>query len=203
MSEMKSSLLIEVGTLKEVWFSVLCLKLSTFPLERWVIGEHTLSKRWAHSEWTVSARWMEFGERLWPMNCEWAQSANRAQTKHKVNGEHIITICECKMIDLFIPSASRVILTLCFVGYQEKMTTKLHVCIVISLNIILCDWTTSERWKNGEWKVNALWTPVSAQWALCDWWVWTEHSGERMWTHSVRTVSAQWMHGKMRKWNVS
>lgn len=41
----------------------------------------------------------------------------------------------------FIWCVSGVVLTLCFVGYKKKI-----VCIVMSLNIILFDWTISEHW---------------------------------------------------------
>lgn len=41
----------------------------------------------------------------------------------------------------FIWCVSGVVLKLCFVGYKKK-----PVCIVMSLNIILFDWTISEHW---------------------------------------------------------
>lgn len=61
-------------------------------------------------------------------------------------------LCERKMNDLLgvsqelslhcvIWCASGVVITLCFVGYKKKI-----VCIVMSLNIILFDWTISEHW---------------------------------------------------------
>lgn len=48
------------------------------------------------------------------------------------------------------------ILTLCFVDNQEEVTNKLQVLNVISLNLILSDWTISAHWMNNECKVNAL-----------------------------------------------
>lgn len=100
---------------------------------------------------------------------------------------------------LFIRSALEVILTLCFVGNHEKITTKkLHVCIVIRLNIILPDWTISEHWRNSERKPQGEHF-VNAQWALCKRLARMEQSRDRKWTHGESTVSA-W---KMGKQNVS
>lgn len=98
----------------------------------------------------------------------WMVSKCTAQTEYKrklkVNGE--CTVKDKWMQDeRFIRSASGVILTLCFVGNQKKITNKLHIYIVISLNIIWLNdkltmnewWVQDELLTNGEHKVKTLW----------------------------------------------
>lgn len=56
-----------------------------------------------------------------------------------------------KQDEQFIRIALRIILTLFFISNQEKLINKLHVCIVMSLNMISqTDWMISERWTNDE-----------------------------------------------------
>lgn len=108
-SEMKSSLLIEEGALKGVWFSVLYL---TFYVPTW-----TVSALRAHSERTVSARlngiwWaLTIGE-LW-VSTERKRSTNGSEQWTLVNNMWM-------QDERFIPSASEVIITLRFAGNQEK-----------------------------------------------------------------------------------
>lgn len=134
----------------------------------------------------MSVCWTKFGE------CSWMVSKCRAQTEHKrklkVNGE--CTVKDMWMQDeCFIRSSSGVILTLCFLGNQKKITNKLQICIVFSLNIIWLNdkltmnerWAQDERWTNGEHKVKTLWmhgecfgnrvewrAQVNTQWTHCE-----------------------------------
>lgn len=111
-------------------------KHSTFPLEPlygeltvspfWANGECTLSQQWAHSEPTVNAYE------------QWMMSKRRAQTQTQRNNERIVMWAQDER---FIWCVSGVVLTLCFVSYKKKKG-----CIVMSLNIILFDWTISEHW---------------------------------------------------------
>lgn len=144
----------------------------------------------------MSARWTEFGVRLLRRTVSVRKALSRAQSKRwticerKMNNLFGVprdlskrmvnksqsevssrwTICERYVNARFIWSASVVILTLCLVGNQKKIiTNKLHLFIVISINIILLYYRT-ERQVNAKRTVSARWTfcgrRVSARLAL-------------------------------------
>lgn len=73
----------------------------------------------------------------------------------------------------------------------RKHKKYVHVCIIISLKIILSDWkiTDTERWEQGERIMNE-------QWGLCTWWARTKQNGERSVNARERTVSTKWTHGQ-------
>lgn len=68
----------------------------------------------------------------------------------------------------------------------RKHKKYVHVCIIISLKIILSDWTITdtERWEQGERIMNE-------QWGLCTWWARTKQNGERSVNARERTVSTK------------
>lgn len=107
---------------------------------RWENGERTVSTRWANGEKTVSARWTEFGDWLITVNGErkHKRGAN-ASAKWTIYARR--TICQ--------PYVNAII--------RIKLHVHRIVCIAISLNMILSDWTICECWMNGEHKVNTLW----------------------------------------------
>lgn len=152
-------------------------------------GQWTIGERWAHSVsvQTVSARWTNLAS----VYERWMLSECRAQTECKCKCDIRYVYAMWRQNERFIRSASGVILSLCFISNQEKITNKFNVCFVISLNIISSD----QRLVNAEWTARARWT-------LC------EHTasalivnGECEWTGvesaSERTVNTRWAHVKM------
>lgn len=101
---------------------------------------HPLNAQWVHSEQKVNASKQNFVS----ASKRWANTEPKRECKAKFNGDRTHDKQYVKKDEQFIRIALRIILTLFFVSNQEKLKNKLHVCIVMSLNMI-SDWTISER----------------------------------------------------------
>lgn len=124
-----------------------------------------LNAQWVHSERKVNASKQNFVS----ASEQWANTEPKRECKAKFNGDRTHDKQYVKEDEQFIRIAFRTILTLFFVSNQEKIKNKLHVCIVMSLNMI-SHWVCT---------VNALWklrangakqrTEVKARWMHHEW----------------------------------
>lgn len=114
--------------------------------ERWELGDRTVSELCNNGERALNGIWCAIinGER-------WANTKCKRLAMKKVNA----TWTED---DQFIRSASRIILTWCCVGNQEKNRIWTKYMYYYQPKDISIDWFISERWKNSERKLNALLT---------------------------------------------
>lgn len=135
----------------------------------WVNIEHTLSKQSANVERNLVSAYEQ-----WTMS---KQSTN-ARAKWRVNARWMI--CEGYVNatwTIYLECLGRYP---CIVFRCLRGKNKLHVCIAISLNIILFDWTLNEHWTDSERKVNGERKRSGAEIA-------SERMMNVLWAHSERT----------------
>lgn len=106
-------------------------KCSTFPPERWVNGERTLSIRWVHSELTVNS--VNANER-------WTMSERREPTVNSM-----WTLCERKINDWIGVPPRYGLSFIVFVRNQEQEANKLKV-----------QWCFRQSWQNNPILSNIL-----------------------------------------------
>lgn len=132
---------------------------------------YTVPKTFYLPTWKVIERWVHAEQNLESADGLWTVGERRAQSEWWTHSERYVNAR--------------------WTIYLECLKS-LHVCTVISLNIVSTDWTINERRTYGERNVIVHWTHCVR-----------ERSGERKWTHcklhSESTMSAMWTHGKMGK----